>query len=406
MIYTHDIIIAKGNNNLNNSTSRLLKINNLLSLLMIPYYLNFKLMENTNKSPSRRNFLKGVAFNAAALSALPVGVLASDLVSPDPIKKDKAPRLPLKLMMTSGLPDPFQEKLMNISPEIQLIENEGAIGEVNAWYGSINSEQFKKAPNLDWVHSTSAGVERYLFPEMLQSDVVLTNAKGCYGPAIAEHTFGLLFSLTRKIGSQTRNMSQGKWEREDNMFELKGMTVGIVGLGGIGSQVARRARAMDMGVIAVDILPKYREQIGDICDEIRLVQDDGLSWLLSNSDVIVISAPHTKVSEGMMGAEQFGMMKKSAYFINVARGKIVKTPALVEALKSGQIAGAGLDVTDPEPLPSDHELWGFPNVIITSHIAARSQYNRERLYSVFVENVHRYVNGFPMMNLVDKELGF
>jgi phosphoglycerate dehydrogenase-like enzyme len=363
-------------------------------------------MENSNKSPSRRNFIKGVAFNAAALSALPVGVLASDFVSPDPINKDKAPRLPLKIMMTSGLPDPFQKKLMNISPEIQLIENEGAIGEVNAWYGSINSEQFKMAPNLDWVHSTSAGVERYLFPEMLQSDVVLTNAKGCYGPAIAEHTFGLLFSLTRKIGSQTRNMSQGRWEREDNMFELKGMTVGIVGLGGIGSQVARRARAMDMAVIAVDILPKYREQIGDICDEIRLVQDDGLSWLLPNSDVIVISAPHTKVSEGMMGAEQFGMMKKSAYFINVARGKIVKTPALVEALKSGQIAGAGLDVTDPEPLPSDHELWSFPNVIITSHIAARSQYNRERLYSVFVENVHRYVNGFPMMNLVDKELGF
>jgi phosphoglycerate dehydrogenase-like enzyme len=243
---------------------------------------------------------------------------------------------------------------------------------------------------------------------MIESDVLLTNAKGCYGPCIAEHTFGLLFTLTRNIGAQTRNMSQGKWQGVgmDEAFEMKGKTVGIVGLGGIGSQVARRARAMDMKVIAVDIVAKYKEQIGDICDEIRLVQDDGLSWLLPNSDVIVIAAPHTKASEGMMGSEQFGMMKKSAYFINVARGKLVKTPALVSALESGNIAGAGLDVTDPEPLPSDHKLWTFPNVIITAHIAARSQFNRERLYEVFTENVYRFVNDFPMMNMVDKELGF
>ena len=234
-------------------------------------------MENTNNSSSRRNFLKGVVFNTAALSAIPMGVLGSDSLSTDPIKKAKSPRLPLKIMMKSGLTDHFRERLMKISPQIQLIENNQATGDVNAWYGSINREQFKNASNLAWVHSTSAGVERYLFPEMLQSDVLLTNAKGCYGPAIAEHTFGLLFSLTRQIGSQTRNMSQGMWKRENNLIELKGMTVGIVGLGGIGSQVARRARAMDMRVIAVDIVPKYREQIGDICDEIRLVQDDGLS---------------------------------------------------------------------------------------------------------------------------------
>jgi phosphoglycerate dehydrogenase-like enzyme len=108
----------------------------------------------------------------------------------------------------------------------------------------------------------------------------------------------------------------------------------------------------------------------------------------------------------MIGAEQFGMMKKSAYFLNVSRGKLVKTPALLDALKSGQIAGAGLDVVDPEPLPADHELWTLPNVIITSHISARSQYNLPRLYEVFVENVYRYVNEFPLLNVVDQELGF
>jgi D-2-hydroxyacid dehydrogenase (NADP+) len=365
-------------------------------------------MKNANKSYSRRNFIKGVAINAAALSAIPVGVLGNDSVSPGPLIKVNVPRLPLRIMMKSGLSDPFRDKLMKISPQIRLEENDQAIGEVNAWFGNINIKQFNNAPNLKWIHCNSAGVENYLFPEMVKSDVIMTNAKGCFAPSIAEHTFGLLFALTRSIGAQARNMSQGKWQGVpmESVFEMKGMTIGIIGLGGIGSQVARRARAMDMHVIAVDILPKYKEQIGDICEELRLVQEDGLSWLLPRSDVILISAPHTNVSEGMIGAEQFGMMKKSAYFINVSRGKLVKTPALLNALKSGQIAGAGLDVVDPEPLPSDHELWALPNVIITSHISARSQYNLPRLYDVFVENVYRYVNEFPLLNMVDKELGF
>ena len=363
-------------------------------------------MKNTNKSPSRRNFLKGVMINSAALSVIPMGILGRNYTSPSPIKKDQVPKLPLKIMIRRKLPDPYREKLMKISPQIHLKENDQAIEEVNVWFGTINREQFKRASNLTWVQSPSAGVENYLFPEFIQSHVLLTNAKGCYGPAIAEHTFGLLFALTRKIGSQTRNMSQGKWQDEDNMFEMKGMTIGIVGLGGIGSQVARRARAMDMRVIAVDIMPKYKEQIGDICDEVRLVQDDGLSWLLPNSDVVVCAAPHTKVSEGMFGKEQFGMMKKGKYFINVSRGKLVQTPALVAAVKSGHLAGTGLDVTDPEPLPSNHELWTLPNVILTSHIAFRSQFSWERLSEVFVENVYRYMNGFPMLNQVDKKMGF
>lgn len=365
-------------------------------------------MKNTKESLSRRHFIKGVAINTVALSAIPIGILDRDSAAHASLNKSEAPRLPLRIMMKSGLPDPFGERLMKISPLIRLEENEQAIGEVNAWFGNINAKQFKSASSLRWIHSTSAGVENYLFPELVQSDVMLTNAKGCFAPCIAEHTFGLLFGLTRNIGGQIRNMSQGKWQGVpmDSVFEMKGLTMGIVGLGGIGSQVARRARAMDMHVIAVDIMPKYKEQIGDICDEVRLVQDNGLAWLLPRSDVILISAPHTKVSEGMIGAEQFGMMKKSAYFINVCRGKLVKTTALLNALKSGQIAGAGLDVTDPEPLPPDHELWTLPNVIITPHISARSPHNLVRLSEVFVENVKRYVNGYPLLNMVDKELGF
>jgi phosphoglycerate dehydrogenase-like enzyme len=366
-------------------------------------------MKNQEKMNTRRNFLKGALINGAAISSLPF-ISYAEIKNHQSMKMkdDTIPRLPLRIMMAAGLSDKYKQKLESISPDITLLTpgNSSSIEKAEAWFGSINREQFLKAKNLKWMQSPSAGVEHYLFPEMVDSDVRMTNAKGCYGPAIAEHTIGLLFSLTRKLVSQTRNMARGNWQREEDMAEMKGMTMGIVGLGGIGSQVARRARAMDMQVIAVDIVPKYKEQIGDICDEVRLIQDEGLDWLLPNSDVVVCATPHTKVSEGMFGREQFNMMSDGAWFINVSRGKLVQTPFLVEALKTGKLSGAGLDVTDPEPLPSDHELWKIPNVIITSHIAARSQYSGERMNEVFVENVHRYIHGFPLLNQVDKEMGF
>ncbi|MDH3649687.1 MAG: D-2-hydroxyacid dehydrogenase [Saprospiraceae bacterium] len=363
-------------------------------------------MSNLDRSPSRRNFLKGAVFNTAALSAVPLGAIgATSRVSASSIQQS-IPGLPIKIMMHTGLPRDFKSKLMKISTEIQLIDSKREIDQVDVWFGPINREEFRKASRLNWVQIPSAGVEHYLFPEVVQSDVVMTNAKGCYAPAIAEHTIGLLFALTRKIGSQTRNMAGAKWQAEDDMVEMKNLTMGIVGLGGIGSQIARRARAMDMQVIAVDIQPKSKEQIGDICDEVRLVQGDGLSWLLQNADVVVSAAPHTQVSEGMFDSPQFDMMKQGAYFINVSRGKLVKTSALLRALQSGHLAGTGLDVTDPEPLPSDHALWTLPNAIITAHISGRSQHSWNRLLEVFRQNVDRYMQGYPLLNQVDKQLGF
>lgn len=375
-------------------------------------------MDKTNKSPSRREFLRGAVINGALLSAIPLGVMGSQsaTAAPAPVKRAKGPRLPLKIYLnTRGgqfYRDPvgaeYRDQILSISPDISMTDDQADISSVNAWYGPINSDQLKAAENLLWVHSTSAGVERYPLQEMLEGDVLLTNCKGCFAPSIAEHAFGMLFALTHNIGVQIKNMNEGKWQNVpmEEVFELKKWTMGVIGLGGIGSQIARRARAMDMKVIAVDIVPKYKEQIGDICDELRLVQDDGLSWLFSNADVIVSCAPHTKASEGMIGSAQFNLMKKTAYFMNVSRGKLVKTPDLVAALKAGNMAGACLDVTDPEPLPADHELWTFPNVIITSHISARSQYNRSRSFEVWVENVKRFANGWPMLNMVDLELGF
>jgi len=355
--------------------------------------------------------LKGALYNGAVLSAIPISAFSHGVGQEKNLKED-IPRLPLKIHLSSGLTESFQKKLEGLSPQLTITPRlEGSaldqeIAQFDIWFGRISKDQFAKTKNLRWVQSSSAGVESYVFPELVESDVLLSNAKGCYAPAIGDHAMGLLFSMTRAMVSQTRNMAQGKWSREENMVEMKGMTMGIVGLGGIGSQVARRARAMDMKIIAVDLVPKYKEQIGDICEEVRLIQDNNLPWLLENADVVVCAAPHTKISEGMFGREQFEMMKEGVYFINVSRGKLVQTTELVKALESGKVAGAGLDVTNPEPLPSDHPLWKLPNVIITSHIAARSQHSSDRMQAVFVENVHRFIHGLPLLNQVDKVAGF
>jgi phosphoglycerate dehydrogenase-like enzyme len=182
------------------------------------------------------------------------------------------------------------------------------------------------------------------------------------------------------------------------------MTMGIIGLGGIGREVARRAKAMDMKVIAVDAEPMYAERFAMV-DEVTLV-DTGLNDLLKRSDVIACCAPHTPKSRGMLGAEQFALMKPDAYFINVSRGKLVQTDALVEALESGRLAGAGLDVTDPEPLPAGHKLWSMPNVVITSHTAGKSQFSYQRVQNIFTENALRIAGGLPLLNVVDKRKGY
>ncbi len=357
------------------------------------------------KTISRRDFLgsAGVATAGVGLAALAVAP-AAHAAEPEP------PRLPLKILTRGGLPPEHAQRLAAISPQIQLV----AAGDDAQWqrelpeaaviFGGFSQEDLRAARKLRWIQWSAAGVEHILFPELVNSPITLTNAKGCYAPEITEHVFGLLFGLTRGIGAQAQQMRNRRWEQKVKPIELRGMTMGIVGFGGIGRETARRAKAMDMRVAAVDAEPMYRERYS-IADVISLV-DDGLPELLQQADVVVSAAPHTRRSEGMFGEREFGLMKPTAYFINVSRGKLVQTPALVKALKAQQIAGAGLDVTDPEPLPPNHELWDMPNVLITPHIAGQSQYSGTRILDVFVENVRRYVSGYPLLNVVNKQAGY
>ncbi len=321
----------------------------------------------------------------------------------------EAPRLPCKILI-SGLDKVYLDQIRAISPDIQIIEprndaeRKAALPEVQVLFGSFTGEEVAAAKNLRWIQWGAAGVENLLFPELVKSDITLTNAKGCYGPEIAEHTFGLLFSLTRNINSHIRMMKDHNWKTLNRPIELRGLTMGVVGLGGIGREVARRAKAMDMKVIAVDIEPIYPEQV-PMVDKIDIWQI-GFRDLLKNSDVIVCCVPSTPKSRGMFGESEFALMKPSAYFINVSRGKLVQTSALLATLKNNKLAGAGLDVTDPEPLPANHPLWDIPNLIITPHIAGQSQLAYTRTSAVFVENVKRFVQGLPLVNIVDKVKGY
>jgi phosphoglycerate dehydrogenase-like enzyme len=343
------------------------------------------------------SFSRRAVLTSAGVAA--IGLAVGD-VQATPVEVASAPHLPASILLRSKLSDDRLKDLRALSTQLTM-GHEIPLADATVIFGGVSADELQAAKKLRWVQCPSAGVEHYPLAAMGERDVVLTNGQGCYAPEIAEHAFGLLFALTRGIATHAR---QTKWGYDRQPIELRGMTLGIVGLGGIGREVARRGKAMDMHVIAVDAEPMYGERFAMV-EEVRLV-DDGLDDLLKRSDVVVSCAPHTPRSRGMFGAEQFAMMRKGSYFINVSRGKLVKSDALLGALESGQLAGAGLDVTDPEPLPEGHPLWSQANVVVTSHIAGKSQFSYERVQNVFAQNVLRYVKNLPLLNVVDKAKGY
>ena len=281
--------------------------------------------------------------------------------------------------------------------EKELVDADGIIG-------GISKEQFAKAKNLKWVQSVSAGVEAYSFwPEFMASDVQLTNCKVVQGPTIGDHAFALLLAMTRGLHEYIPN--KGEWKsRADapkGMTELPGMTAVIVGMGGIGTQIAQRAHGFGMNVIGVD--PK------DIPVSIfapTIVPPDRLDEVLPKADVVFVAAPLTPESEGMIGSKQFNLMKRGAYFIAVSRGRLYDKGALVNAIDSQRLAGAGLDVTDPEPLPADDKLWEFDNIVITPHVASHARGSDVRRLEVIAGNVGRFARGEPLTHVVDKSVGY
>lgn len=276
------------------------------------------------------------------------------------------------------------------------------VADADAIFGTISPELFKADKKLKWVQIYSAGVETYRFPELINSNVVLTNCKIIQGPEIADHALAMLLALTRNLNYLIPARTKEEWPRGDyHPLELRGKTAVIIGVGGIGQQIAQRASAFGMKVIGVD--PKEIPLNPYIS---KTVPPDRLDTVIPQADVVFVSAPHTPESQGMMGPKQFELMKKGSFFIAVSRGKLYSTEALVKALDSRQIAGAGLDVTNPEPLPKGHALWKFDNVIITPHIAGQSDGIQARRMELIKENIARFLKGEPLLNVVDKVKGY
>ena len=288
-----------------------------------------------------------------------------------------------------------------IFPESEeALRKEGADAEI--FYGFCHERIFQFLPSLKWIQSSSAGMDGHLYPALRDSGVLLTNAAGLYGSHVADQGFALLLSLTRGIHHFVRNQDQKIWGgSKSSMIEIGGFTIGIVGMGGIGQYMANRAKGFDMYVISVDA---YRKDKPDVVDELMPIEQ--LPDLMHRSDVVMIACPLTDETRSLINAENLSQMKPTAYLINVARGPIVDELALIDVLQRGKISGAGLDVTEIEPLSQESPLWELDNVIITPHAAGGSQHRPRRTVEFFCQNLRRYFNKEPLQNLVDKRLGF
>lgn len=255
------------------------------------------------------------------------------------------------------------------------------------------------APKLKWVHALSAGVEKLIFPEIQASDTILTNSRGIHGIPVSEHVFSLMLAFTRGLNLLIRQQLQRKWDRVPT-DEIHEKTIAIVGLGSIGREIAKKAKGLGMEVIATK-----REMTTEIFVD-KLYKADQLHDMLAAADFVVVALPLTEKTANFFGLREFQAMKPSAYFINIARGPIVREADLVAALSQGLIKGAGLDVFADEPLPEDSPLWAMDNVIVTPHMAAISPYYLDRAVKLFAENLTRYTQGREMFNIVDKAKGY
>ncbi len=273
---------------------------------------------------------------------------------------------------------------------------------------SLRPEQFVQARKLRWIHSPAAAVHQLMFPELVTSDVILTNARQVHGPVVAEHVLALIFALAKQIPQAVRFQQQHQWGQESlwNMRprprEIAGATLGLIGLGSIGREVAKRASALGMRVIAAREHPEKPKPAS--VDEV--VPAEEIELLLRQSDYVVLAAPLTKETRGLMNAARLAKMRPDACLINVGRGPLIEQQALFEALLARQIGGAALDVFEKEPLPAESPLWDLENLLITPHSAGLTEKLWERHYALISENLRRYLERRPLMAVVDKGRGY
>lgn len=285
-------------------------------------------------------------------------------------------------------------------PETELSEETVATAEII--YGWPRVDLLPHASCLKWLQLPSAGANGYTDKSAYcNSDIIVTSSSGVYGLSVTEHVFSFILAFNRQLPFYLHNQRERCWKRTDAARDFLGSTVGIIGLGDIGTEIAKRAKAWGANVIALKRHPAQKPEYIDILYSIK-----DLDLLLAQSDYVILAVPETPETKGIISKERLGKMKADAILINVGRGTLVDQEALIEALKTHRIGGAGLDVTDPEPLPADHPLWTLSNVIITSHSAGISPHNHLKRLQIFKQNLNRYIKGAPLINIVDFNAGY
>ena len=318
----------------------------------------------------------------------------------------------MKVLISYKLNDELKRKILKEAPkgvnlvfstdEKEILEE---VKDADAVFGLLTPRMLRAAEKLKWNQTPIAGLERYIpkIPEIIERDIVITNVAGIYNEEIATHVFALITALSRDLPTLIRRQDQAIWDNQNvRIVPLLGKTLGVIGLGGIGTEVARRGAVFGMRVIAIRAHPEK----GKPSFVEKVWGPEGLDNLLRESDFVVICTPHTPQTEKMIKSRELRIMKRTAFLINIGRGAVVDLNDLTEALRKGEIAGAGLDVFEKEPLPSKHPLWKMKNVIITPHLAAKglsSLYEKRRV-NIFIENLKRFVNGDPLINVVDKKM--
>ena len=270
--------------------------------------------------------------------------------------------------------------------------------------GRFPRDLMAKAPSLRWYHQWGAGANWLMkYPEIVEKDFVITNTSGMHAIPISEHIFALLLAFARALPVAFQAQNQGQWRKATpaELFELAGKIMVLIGVGAIGERTARIANALDMRVLGVRRNPSKTIPAVE-----AMYGPDQLIEVLPEADVVVLTIPLTHETQGMIGERELRAMKPSAYIVNIGRGGTIDEKALIQALQEGRIAGAGLDVFETEPLPTDSPLWTMENVIITAHYSGENPYYDERALEIFLKNLKLYKASKPLFNVVDKRLGY
>ena len=316
----------------------------------------------------------------------------------------------MKVLITAGWVDRFVDGFRQEFPQVEFVladtteEITAQAADAEAAFGPINSSQLQAAPNIRWIQASSAGVEWMPnVPELAERGITVCNTRGAHATTIAEHTIGMLVFLTRGFGPLHKAQQRHEWGVPEGtrLVGLVGLKMGIVGLGNIGRQIARRAAAFDMDVSAVDVNPMEKP---DYVKDLQLM--DGMPALLRESDVVVVTVPITAETRGMIGPDELALLQPEAFFIVISRGGIIHEPTLIRMLEEGKLAGAALDVAATEPLPADDPLWDAPNLFITPHSSPSSVQTTSNVGRIMRDNLKRFLNGEPLQNTVGIERGY